>query len=199
VAGPTGPQGPTGATGATGETGATGATGADGIEGLQGPIGPTGPAGPTGPTGPLSTNGQDALTRFGNQQLTTNATQNVFIPGLTAEFTVPANAVVVVTTTGGLQTSSTVPGTAGAALVELGLYADNVTLQNGSRRRIMSAAEDGIQYWNISQVVPFTPGLHRISLAVFEASPTTFPSHANVSGADNSLMQGTLTVTIINR
>jgi Collagen triple helix repeat (20 copies) len=197
--GATGAQGPTGATGPQGPTGATGENGAPGLDGIQGPIGPTGVAGPTGPTGPLSTNGQDSFTSFGSQQLTTNATQNNFIPGLTANFNVPVNAVVLVTTTGGLQTQSTTPGTAGAALVELGLYADNVTLLTGSRRRITSAAEDGIQYWSITQVVQFTPGAHSISLAVFEAMPTTFPSHANVSGAANSLMQGTLTVTIINR
>lgn len=200
--GPTGVQGATGPQGATGETGAVGATGAtgqDGQQGLQGPEGPTGPVGATGATGPSNTNGQDSFTNFGSQQLTTNATQNIFIPGLTANFNVPANGVVLVTTTGGLQTQSTTPGSAGAALVELGLYADNVTLLTGSRRRITSASEDGIQYWSITQVVPFTPGPHSISLAVFEAMPATFPSHANVSGAANSLMQGTLTVTIINK
>jgi len=124
---------------------------------------------------------------------------NTFIPGLTASFSVPPNAVVTVTTTGGLQTQSTTPGTAGAALVELGLYADNVTLQNGSRRRITSASEDGIQYWSISQVVPFLPGAHSVSLAVFEPMPAVFLSHANVSGGAGSLMQGTLTVTITNK
>ncbi len=147
--GPTGLQGATGPQGATGETGAVGATGAtgqDGQQGLQGPEGPTGPVGATGATGPSNTNGQDSFTNFGSQQLTTNATQNNFIPGLTANFNVPANGVVLVTTTGGLQTQSTTPGSAGAALVELGLYADNVTLLTGSRRRITSAAEDGIQY-----------------------------------------------------
>jgi hypothetical protein len=170
------------------------------LQGLQGPIGPTGLTGATGPTGPQNTTGQDAITAFGSSQLVTNATQNLFIPGLTASFTVPsATSVVIVTTTGGLQTQSAVPGAAGAALVELGLYADSVTLQNGTRRRITSASEDGIQYWSISQVVPFSAGLHSVSLAVFEAMPVTFPSHANVSGAAGSLMQGTLTVTIINK
>lgn len=198
--GPTGPIGPTGATGFTGATGPIGPTGHEGLQGLQGPIGPTGLTGATGATGPQNTTGQDALTAFGTAQLTTNATQNVFIPGLTASFTVPsANAVVIVTTTGGLLTQSAVPGTTGAALVELGLYADSVTLQNGSRRRITSAAEDGIQYWSISQVVPFTAGPHSVSLAVFEGNPVSFPSHANVSGPAGSLMQGTLTVTIINK
>jgi hypothetical protein len=91
------------------------------------------------------------------------------------------------------------PGTAGAALIDLGLYADSVTLQNGSRRRITSAAEDGIQYWSITQVVQFaTAGPHSVSLAAFEPS-VTFPSHANIGGVAGSLMQATITVTIINR
>lgn len=130
-----------------------------------------------------------------------SSTTNFFVPGLTANFTVPANAVVVVTANGGLQTQSAVPGTAGAAMVELGLYADSQTLQAGSRRRITSTAEDGIQYWSISQVISFTAGAHSVALAAFEPMPATFTSHANVSGnaSVNPLLQGSITVTIITK
>jgi len=118
---------------------------------------------------------------------------------VSATFLVPANSSVLVTTTGGLQTQSTTPGTANAAVVDLGLYADFTTLQNGSRRRITSAAEDGIQYWSITQVVDFTTaGSHSVSLAAFEPL-STFPTHANIGGTAGSLMQATITVTIINK
>jgi hypothetical protein len=120
---------------------------------------------------------------------------NSFIPGLTANFNVPANAVVIVHTTGGLLTQSAVPAT--PSVVQFNLYADGAVLQNGSRRQITSTLEDGIQYWSISQVVQFTPGAHSVSLAAFE--PTAGLAHANISGVDGSLMQGTLTVTILNR
>jgi hypothetical protein len=76
-----------------------------------------------------------------------------------------------------------------------------VTLQTGSRRRITSTAEDGIQYWSITQVIPFGPGAHSVALAAFEPMPAQFLSHANISGNGtvNPLLQGSITVTIITK
>jgi hypothetical protein len=196
-AGPAGPRGPQGATGAQGPAGPAGATGATGPQGAAGPAGqngaegPAGPAGPAGPTGATGTAGQDGFTLrgTGSIQPTGDVNNRVQLPGLVATFTVPDNAVVLVTSTGGLLSS----GNTGT--VELGLYADNA-LQLGSRRRMVSSSSGApVGYWHMSQIVSLAPGSHTVAVEAFKVSG----SNVDVSGPDGAQLQGTLTVLILKK
>lgn len=135
--GATGPQGPSGATGpagAIGPQGPAGVTGPQGPIGLTGPAGATGPQGPTGLTGPTGATGPQGpigLTGpqgppvtanfYGVYATRTNVTSTypTFTPvtGLSQTInitTVPAK--VFITTTGNLETWSSVSGGSGCVV-----------------------------------------------------------------------------------
>ena len=160
-----------------------------------------GATGATGPAGPAGTTGQSATTSFGNAALASNS-MNSFIPGLGQMVTVPAHARVLVQSTGGMQTSATAVG--GFSIVEFGLYDTFnlvTTLESGTRRRLTAAnvttTERGYAYWSISEVLLLPAGTHMINVAAFQPSVAGNAS-ATVSGIDGSLLQATLTITILN-
>jgi len=162
--------------------------------------GATGPAGATGPSG---TAGQASTTTFGNAPLTTMPNVNLFInaTALTQTITVPANVSVLVQASGGMQTNATAVG--GFSIVEFGLYV-NDKLQNGTRRRVtasnVTALERGFAFWSINQAFTLNAGTYTFKIAAFQpliGTPDT-NSSAVVSGADTSILQPTLSVTLIN-
>jgi collagen triple helix repeat protein/IPT/TIG domain-containing protein len=224
--GPIGPIGPTGATGATGAQGpagpigATGATGAQGpagpigstgAQGPAGPIGATGPQGPVGatgatgpqgaqgivgPQGPAGTTGQSTVTVLGNATINPGAAFTL-IPNLTTAITVPANATVLISTDGGIQTTSAV--TTGVSRVDVVFVIDGVLLPAGGYRRVIAANSGGstttIENYAMSTSLSLAPGAHTI--AVFAALNSGSP--ANVGGNASSVLQGQLTVTILKQ
>ena len=182
-----GTPGPTGATGATGATGTTGVTGN------------TGAAGATGATGATGTAGQSSVSVFGTSGMSITSASTVFtlIPGLTQTLTVPVNAKVLITTNGGIQTTSA--ALTGYSSVDIALYIDNLFIGHGGYQRVIAANNTGltnvIAYWGLTQSEPLTAGAHTIEIrAAYNLGAT-----ANVSGDNTSVLQGSLTVTVINQ
>jgi hypothetical protein len=154
-------------------------------DGATGAIGPSGPTGPAGPAGPAGTVGQNSTTSFGTNPTPATMTVaggNSFIPGIAQMVTVPANAVVLVQSTGGVQTSAATVG--GFSVIELGIYIDNA-LQGGTRRRVTAVnattVERGFAYWSISQTFVLTAGSHTFNVAAFQ--PVLVSSMVDVNTA----------------
>jgi hypothetical protein len=192
--GPQGPAGPTGSTGPEGPKGPEGPPGPEGLPGLDGLPGPEGKTGPEGPAGPPGTTGQDSITTFGTSYYTTTTT-NTFVPGFAQTVTVPEGAAIIVRSTGGIQSQSSVGG--GYSVVNLTLYLDNAIL-SGGRRRVTAVNTTGadITYWSIDQTVALSPGPHTFAMAAYHLAGS---APAWVSGPEFALAQGTLTVTILKK
>jgi hypothetical protein len=185
--GPTGPTGPAGATGATGPAGTNGATGA------------TGPTGAVGATGASGTTGQAVTEVYGSSQLvvTTSTTTYTLIPGLTQTISVPANCRVIVTTTGGIQSTGATSAT--YSVVDVGLFCDGIVSTTGGQRRIAiantSALAQLIGNWSMTQTYNLAAGNH--TFEVKAVSGAAGSANANVSSGAAPQLQGVLTVTII--
>ena len=212
-AGAPGPAGPAGPAGATGDTGAAGPAGPKGETGDQGPAGPagapgakgdtgdTGPAGPQGdlgPAGPAGTTGQASATVVGTDSLSVDPSTTVTqVPGLSQTVTVPANALVLISTHGGVVCASTSPSA--FSFVELVVRVDGA-FTRGMNELITPAnttsnAGFSIQNWALEGTVPLAAGQHTITVS---AVGTGVGNSAIVSGDPASLAVGTLTVTILN-
>lgn len=182
--GPTGPQGPAGADGAQGPVGSTGATG------------PQGPAGADGAQGPAGTTGQASTDVYGTSQLVVLASTTTYtlVPGLTQTINVPANAIVLVTTSGGVQCSAV--GTAFAA-VDVGIHVDGVVSPQAGQQEIIAsntqAVAQMVAYWSMTKTYTLAAGNHTFDVRVKDAGGN---ADGNVSGT-NPLIQAVLTVTII--
>lgn len=206
--GPTGPMGmmgPVGAIGPIGPTGPTGAIGPTGPTGPAGAVGPTGPAGATGATGadgatgPAGTTGQSVVSSFGTGSVTlTPAAPFTLLPGMSATVTVPANAMVFVTATSGVQTISN--AVAGFSAVDVALVVDGAFLSDAGFERVMVLNNGGIggtiRYFTLAQAVPLTPGTHTLEV---QASGLGAGSNTLVGGGTSSVLQGALTVMILKQ
>jgi len=121
---------------------------------------------------------------------------NVFVSGLDVNISVPASGFVLLQSTGGMQTSVTGAGL--FAVVEVTAYVDGTIPQNGTRRRLtatnVSPTDRAAAYWSINQSLSLTPGTHNVKVAVAYITGNT---NAVVSGVDGSLLQGTLSVTVL--
>lgn len=209
-----GPQGATGTTGAQGAPGPTGATGATGSQGSTGPTGPQGfsgqpgPTGATGVTGPAGTTGQSAITVFGTSGLTVTTTTLAIVPGLSSTVFVPANSVVYIATDGGLAPTSVAAGA--TTVVDVVLEIDGTIVPNGGFDRVPatnmavtnggSTTVVGFSRWILTQAATLTTGSHTIAVAaaLAPAGGIAFSSNsATVSGNNNSVLQGQLTIVIV--
>lgn len=144
------------------------------------------------------TTGQFSASVFGTAQATAFVTTTTYtlVPGLTQTITVPANARVIVSTDGGIQ--CTAPGVAFAS-VDIGIHVDGVASTQGGQQRVIASNTDAvgqmITYWNMTKTYNLSPGTHTIDVRYKDSMTGT--ADGNVSGTD-PLIQGTLTVTIIN-
>ncbi|MBL8917503.1 MAG: hypothetical protein JNJ54_01470 [Myxococcaceae bacterium] len=146
------------------------------------------------------TTGQLAQSVFGSAALTvapTLATQTV-IPGLTITLTVPANARVLLTTDGAIQTTS--GATNGVSVVDVFLVVDGNILANGGYRRVVAANTAGmtnmVSEWGMSSVVNLAAGSHTLAV---RAIGVNVPGavDATVSGNNTSPNQGTLSAVVL--
>lgn len=189
-AGPAGPAGPVGSAGPQGPAGATGPTGAAGATGPQGPQGPQGPAGLAGPSA--------GGTVFGTITISLTDATPVLVPGLSQTITVPQNSVVYIATDGGGITNSA--ATTGFSVFDVGVVIDNQFPSSGFFRRVYCANTTGVVAvicnWSFGGALALAPGVHTISVVAthFGASLNTTTS---VSGDNNSVLQGTLTVMFL--
>ena len=185
LAGTPGPPGPPGAAGAPGATGAPGA---------QGPPGAAGAAGPAGTTG------QTGVSRLGTSPLSlATGAGFTLVPGLTATVTVPASAVVLVMSDGGVVTTSA--SSTGFSQVDVALHVDGNLLADGGYQRVVAANTGGVTAfnsarWNLSQVLTLSPGSHAISVS---ATGTGVGSDATVGGSPSSVYRGTLSVVVLTQ
>lgn len=154
-------------------------------------------AGQLGTTGAL---GQAGGSVFGTASLTvTPTTPPTLIPGLTTTITVPSGAVVLLTTSGALSTTSEAVN--GGSVVDVFLSIDGGIPANGGYQRVFATNSTGFgsglsSAWSISQVITVTAGSHTFAVrAVGVAVPSA--TDATVSGNNTSTNQATLTAVIL--
>lgn len=144
------------------------------------------------------TTGQTSASVFGTAQAVAFFTTTTYtlIPGLTQTITVPANARVIISTDGGVQCAAA--GTVFAA-VDIGIHVDGVASPQGGQQQIIASNTDAvgqmITYWNMTKTYNLAAGTHTIDVRYRDSGNGT--ADGNVSGT-NPLIQGTLTVTILN-
>jgi len=210
--GPQGPQGDPGPQGLQGDPGTTGAIGPQGPQGDPGPAGATGPQGdpgPVGATGPQGipgTTGQNSTSVYGTGSIViaTAGSASALIPGMSQTFTLPAGAVAFVTTYGGIANSGGSASGAGC-VVDIFMVIDGTgpPVNAGYQRMLIgNAGFAGIGFWNMSlPLVGLAPGSHTVQVFAFLAGKAglTQPSSVTVGGDPTSVLQGELTVTLVNQ
>lgn len=148
---------------------------------------------------PNSTAGQDATDAYGTGQLvlTISTTSYTLIPGLSQTITVPANAKVYVSTYGGVQTNGT--GTT-YGIGDFAIFVDGVINGSGGQQRIVSANTSGlanmIDNWSFGKTYNLSAGTHTIEVRAKDGGGT---ADLNVSSGSAPLIQGVLSVVIINQ
>ena len=118
------------------------------------------------------------------------------VPGLSQTIVVPANAVVYISTDGGILTDS-INANAGST-VDVVITLDGFFLANSGFRRLSTSHElsgGGFTQWSAAQVLSVSPGSHTITVQARLAEGAA----ARVSGDFTSVLQGQLTTLIINR
>ncbi len=180
-----------------------GAPGADGEPGPAGPTGATGALGPMGQPGPAGdpgTTGQQVLEVYGIGQLVVSAATTTYtvVPGLEQGVTVPADAVVHVSASGGLQCTAT--GSA-YSVVDLALFVDGVVSNQAGVRRVVAANTTAvgqmISNWSLTRSYVLSPGTHTVDVRAIAVDPAA--ATANVSSGSAPQLQGVLTVTVLRR
>lgn len=159
-----------------------GAPGAQGIQGVTGAAGPSGTA------------GQSAATFLTTAANTSSTAACAGVSGFPQSVTVPANAEVILSWDGAVQTTSAL--TTGASIVDYFLLVDGSTVATRRLYSVNSAV-------TVMPVVPFgltrrlalAPGSHAINACALIAGG----SPANISGAAGSPLQMGVTVAILNK
>jgi hypothetical protein len=166
--------------------------------GLTGETGATGATGPAGPAGPRSTNGQDVVAAYGTAALLlTPATPFTPLPGLSVTVNVPANSRLLISSTGGIASTSTAIGQ--FCPVDVAVLVDGTFTTNGAYQRVVAentVIGDQPVRWSITTAQQLTIGAHTISVV---AQGLGSGGNCNVSGNNMSTLQGELNVTIINQ
>jgi hypothetical protein len=145
------------------------------------------------------TAGQDATDAYGTGQMTLGIASTVYtlVPGMTQTITVPANAKVFVHTYGGVQTvgAGTVFG-----IADFAIYVDGGLVGAGGQQRVVSANTTGlgnmIDSWSIAKSYSLSAGSHTISVMAKDGGGS---ADINVSSGSAPLIQGVLSVVIINQ
>jgi hypothetical protein len=194
-----GPEGPAGAPGA-GATVTSLASGdahcANGGASIKDGTGTTAYA-CTGATGPAGTTGQHASTVAGTGDITVDTNSNwAVIPGMTQTVTVPANGVVLISTTGGAQTDGS--ATNSLSLLQFGIFVDGALSGTIPTQQLIISNTTSLigdwEWWNLTGAVPMSAGTHTITV---QAEGLGGNSAADVGGAGLPL-RGGLTVAVLN-
>lgn len=172
--------------------------------GPEGPAGPAGPQGqrgdegPQGPAGPSGTAGQNVFEAYGTGQLVVSSATTAYtvIPGLSQIVNVPADAIVRVDTSGGMQ--CTQAGSA-YAVADIAIFIDGALTT--PQRRVVAANTTGIGQmiasWSFGRTVSLSPGSHTFEVRALGGDPGAAPG--NVSSGAAPQLQGVLTVAILRR
>ena len=149
---------------------------------------------------PPSTMGQSTTSVFGTSPLTINpgATTFVLIPNLSQTINIPSGYSILITTGGGVATSS---GFGNAySVADIAIFVDGIISANGGYQRLIienTTFAYSFKNWAIHMAPPgLTSGLHTISIRAADANQAGASSF-NVSGDNTSVLQGELTITLI--
>jgi hypothetical protein len=154
----------------------------------------------SGSPGPAGTTGQDIFTAYSSGAVgVTPQTGFTLIPGMTLTLTVPAASKVLVSTTGGLTTTSTQP--TGFSVVDVAVYVDGVLLPESQTRLFVlnnggTTGINVIENWAITAAPVLSPGTHTISVSTRGLGTG---DNANVGGGATSVLRGKLIVSIIKQ
>ncbi len=144
------------------------------------------------------TTGQMSTSVYGTAQAIAliSTTTYTLIPGLIQTISVPANCRVIISTDGGVQCAAA--GVAFAA-VDIGIHVDGTASPQGGQQQIIASNTDAVgqmlSYWGMTKTYTLSAGTHTIDVRYRDSGAGT--ADGNVSGT-NPLIQGTLTVTIVN-
>jgi hypothetical protein len=123
------------------------------------------------------------------------------LPGLTQTIIVPNNSVLYISSDGGAQTTSS--ATNGFSLVDVALFVDGSLRANADYRRLVIANSTGIVNvfvnWSFSDSLALPPGSHTILVAAAGTAILTGSANATVSGGPGSVLQGQLSIVVVNR
>ena len=138
----------------------------------------------------------------GQLVVTPSLTKYTLGPGLLQTVNVPANAVVYVSTSGGLQSTGSTGTT--CSVVDVGVFLDTATQPSVARRVSIANSSTLAQLvgnWSMSKAFTQLPaGSHTFAVgAVSGMSGLPCASAANVSSAAAPQLQGVLTVVVLNR
>jgi hypothetical protein len=146
-------------------------------------------------SGPL---GQYAESVYGDEELAVTSSQDLTnIPGLSETVTVPANALVYISTDGGAYPLSDASN--GWSDTDVELAVNDVALQSGGGEEMTmlnNANAVAAGHWSLSVVAPLPAGTYAITVA---AEGGDSGSTAEVSGGPGNVDQGTLSVIILRQ
>jgi hypothetical protein len=143
--------------------------------------------------------GQSTFSSFGTSTLTVTSAVTTFtlIPGLTQTITVPENCRVLITTDGGMNTTSTSP--TAISTVDIAIFIDGSLIGNGAYRRISAFNPSATAInstgigWSLTTIQNLSAGSHTIDVR----SIYVIGSSASVSSNNSNSRQGALYITII--
>jgi hypothetical protein len=143
--------------------------------------------------------GQTTFSAFGTATLsiTSSVTTFTVLPGVTQTITVPSNCSVLITTDGGMNTTSQV--TTSIATIDVAIFIDGDSPTNGGYRRVSAHNPSGTAInstgipWSLSTIQTLSPGIHTIDVrAVY-----VIGSNTSVSSNNTNARQAGLYITII--
>jgi hypothetical protein len=164
-----------------------------------------GVTGSAGPAGPAGTAGQGSSTVVSTSALTltTGNTAPTVIPGLADTVTVSASSILLISTHGGVATDSS--ASTGFSDVAIEVLIDDVVMPVSDNlfEGVLPVNNTGItgayQNWSfdgaLTALTSLAPGQHTIQVAARDQGEG---ATATVAGNSESLLQGSLTVTILN-
>jgi hypothetical protein len=163
--------------------------------------GPQGDPGAQGDTGPAGTTGQDAQTAFSTAPIFGGPGGSfTAVPGMRLTVDVPDNAVLSVSTDGGMGLIDTSPDK--FALIDVGIAVDGAAPTPGSYRRIMmrSSAESAFATWNLGHALTLPAGTHTFEVQSRLVGSNVQGTDLDVGGGNSDpALMGQLTVQIIKR
>lgn len=157
-------------------------------------------AGPPGTNGAPGTTGQMAASVFGTSTLllASDATATL-VPGLTQTVTVPANAITVISSDGGLVTDGI--QTTDFSLVDIAVAVDGTFLTNGGYQQLRAANTTGTigsATWGFTVATPLAAGSHTIAVFAIGKRTSGQPT-TTISGGTGNVNQATLTVMFLKQ
>jgi Collagen triple helix repeat (20 copies) len=184
--------------GLKGDPGAKGDTGAPGAKGDTGAPGAKGDTGAPGETGESGSAGQDAVSVFGTGAITLDFPADrasTLVPGLVQTITVPAGAVLLVSTDGGAFMPP-FTGVGAGGEVEIAIFIDGARAPDASARKLKLFNENPINdygNWSFGHAFTLPAGTHTV-----EVHGRVTNGAGYFSGGSGSPFQGQLTIATLN-